>query len=128
MRFAEAVRSQVTPGSMVWVQDYHLMLLPMMLRGLVDGSAGGEWQKRELSKITEGIEESFATDKEKVPGVKIGFFLHTPFPSSEIYRCVRRVVLRLDRVLMSCVIKDSPGAARDPAWDSVLRSYWVPHV
>ena len=88
MRFAEAVRSQVTPGAMVWVQDYHLMLLPMMLRGLVDGSAGGEWQKRELSKITEGIEESFETDKEKVPGVKIGFFLHTPFPSSEIYRCV----------------------------------------
>ncbi|KIM58333.1 glycosyltransferase family 20 protein [Scleroderma citrinum Foug A] len=95
MRFAEAVRSQVTPGSMVWVQDYHLMLLPMMLRGLVDGSAGGEWQKRELSKITEGIEESFATDKEKVPGVKIGFFLHTPFPSSEIYRIlpVRREIL-----------------------------------
>lgn len=102
MRFAEAVRSQVTPGSMVWVQDYHLMLLPMMLRGLVDGSASGEWQKRELSKITEGIEESFATDKEKVPGVKIGFFLHTPFPSSEIYRCVRRVVSRLDVVLMRC--------------------------
>ncbi|KAL4062134.1 alpha,alpha-trehalose-phosphate synthase t [Scleroderma citrinum] len=95
MRFAEAVRSQVTPGTMVWVQDYHLMLLPMMLRGLVDGSAGGEWQKRELSKITEGIEESFVTDKEKVPGVKIGFFLHTPFPSSEIYRIlpVRREIL-----------------------------------
>ncbi|KAH7884642.1 glycosyltransferase family 20 protein [Phlebopus sp. FC_14] len=96
MRFAEAVRSQITPGAMVWVQDYHLMLLPMMLRGLVDGSAGGEWQKRELSKITEGIEEeNTPTNTEQIPGVKIGFFLHTPFPSSEIYRIlpVRREIL-----------------------------------
>ncbi|KAI6110218.1 glycosyltransferase family 20 protein [Pisolithus croceorrhizus] len=95
MRFAEAVLSQITPGAMVWVQDYHLMLLPMMLRGLVDGSAGGEWQKRELSKITEGIEEHCSPSTEKIPGVKIGFFLHTPFPSSEIYRIlpVRREIL-----------------------------------
>lgn len=87
LQFAEAVRSQITPGAMVWVQDYHLMLLPMLLRGLVDGSASGDWQKRELSKITEGFEQSFSTNTEKIPGVKIGFFLHTPFPSSEIYRC-----------------------------------------
>ncbi|KAG1851580.1 glycosyltransferase family 20 protein [Suillus subalutaceus] len=52
-RFAETVRSQITPGSMVWVQDYHLMLLPMILRGLVDGSSGGEYQKQELTKIAE---------------------------------------------------------------------------
>ncbi|KAH7919719.1 glycosyltransferase family 20 protein [Leucogyrophana mollusca] len=96
LKFAEAVRSQITPGAMVWVQDYHLMLLPMLLRGLVDGAAGGEWKRRELSKITEGIEEErFTTTAEKVPGVKIGFFLHTPFPSSEIYRIlpVRREIL-----------------------------------
>ncbi|KAI6155740.1 glycosyltransferase family 20 protein [Pisolithus tinctorius] len=95
MRFAEAVRSHITPGAMVWVQDYHLMLLPMMLRGLVDGSSGGEWQKRELSKITEGIEELCSPNTEQIPGVKIGFFLHTPFPSSEIYRIlpVRREIL-----------------------------------
>ncbi|KIJ66704.1 glycosyltransferase family 20 protein [Hydnomerulius pinastri MD-312] len=96
LKFAEAVRSQITPGAMVWVQDYHLMLLPMILRGLVDGSASGDWQKQELSKITEGIEEeNFSTNTEKIPGVKIGFFLHTPFPSSEIYRIlpVRREIL-----------------------------------
>lgn len=44
---------------MVWVHDYHLMLLPKMLR-------------EELG------------DRKK--NVKLGFFLHTPFPSSEIYR------------------------------------------
>src|ERR1700761_8637961 len=43
LRFAEVVRAQITPGAMVWVQDYHLMLLPMLLRGLLDGmDAGGE--------------------------------------------------------------------------------------
>ncbi|KAI9323685.1 glycosyltransferase family 20-domain-containing protein [Dichotomocladium elegans] len=42
---------------LVWVNDYHLMLLPGMLR-------------------------------EKLPGVVIGFFLHIPFPSSELFRCL----------------------------------------
>ncbi|KAJ4478598.1 glycosyltransferase family 20 protein [Lentinula lateritia] len=97
MQFAEAVRQQITPGAMVWVQDYHLMLLPMLLRGLIDGNkAGGEYTVNELHKITEGIEgENPTITKEKVPGIKIGFFLHTPFPSSEIYRIlpVRREIL-----------------------------------
>lgn len=44
---------------MIWVHDYHLMLLPAMLREEIG-------------------------DKKK--NVKLGFFLHTPFPSSEIYR------------------------------------------
>lgn len=39
----------------VWVHDYHLMLLPKLL-------------------------------KDANPRIKVGWFLHTPFPSSEIYR------------------------------------------
>lgn len=87
--FAEAVKQQLQPGSMVWVQDYHLMLLPMLLRGLIDGvHTGSNYTQSELSKITEGIEaDDLVTQKPaSVPGIKIGFFLHTPFPSSEIYR------------------------------------------
>jgi len=42
--------------TVVWIHDYHLMLLPRMLR-------------------------------EERPGLKIGFFLHTPFPSYEVFRC-----------------------------------------
>lgn len=76
---------------MVWVQDYHLMLLPMLLRGLIDGHENvGTFTTEELSKITEGVEGDPASSQATVPGVKIGFFLHTPFPSSEIYRCVSR--------------------------------------
>jgi trehalose 6-phosphate synthase len=41
------------------VHDYHLMLLPAMIREMIQDTK---------------------------PNVKIGFFLHTPFPSSEIYR------------------------------------------
>ncbi|KAF2850230.1 glycosyltransferase family 20 protein [Plenodomus tracheiphilus IPT5] len=57
--FARAVAKDVEDNDMVWVHDYHLMLMPSMLR-----------------------EEIGKTKK----NVKIGFFLHTPFPSSEIYR------------------------------------------
>jgi len=98
LQFAEAVRQQITPGAMVWVQDYHLMLLPMLLRGLIDGTtSNGEYVANELDKITESIEgdDPAPLTKEKIPGIKIGFFLHTPFPSSEIYRIlpVRREIL-----------------------------------
>jgi trehalose 6-phosphate synthase/phosphatase len=54
-RFADTVARHARPGDHIWVHDYHLMLLPMMLR-------------------------------ERIPGARIGFFLHVPFPSSEVFR------------------------------------------
>jgi len=97
MQFAEAVRGQLQTGSMVWVQDYHLMLLPMMLRSLIDGKQQNDWARKELDRITEGVDEdaTLAGDAKPVDRIKIGFFLHTPFPSSEIYRIlpVRREIL-----------------------------------
>lgn len=57
--FAREVAKQVKDNDIIWVHDYHLMLMPAMLR------------------------EELGT---RVKNVKIGFFLHTPFPSSEIYR------------------------------------------
>ncbi len=88
MQFAEVVRQQITPGAMVWVQDYHLMLLPMLLRCMIDGRSNvGTFTSEELTKITEGIDvTAFSSTQPPTPGVKIGYFLHTPFPSSEIYR------------------------------------------
>lgn len=53
--FCQAVMDIIKPGDLVWVHDYHLMLLPMLLR-------------------------------RKMPDVPIGFFLHIPFPSFEIFR------------------------------------------
>ncbi len=53
-RFARAVIENYRPGDTVWVQDYHLMLVPAMLRAAL-------------------------------PDARIGFFLHVPFPSSEVF-------------------------------------------
>lgn len=53
--FANEVIKHAEKEATVWVHDFHLMLLPSLL-------------------------------KEKRPDLKIGFFLHIPFPSSEIYR------------------------------------------
>lgn len=98
LQFALAVLKQITPGAMVWVQDYHLMLLPMLLRNLIDGvQTTSEHTLKELLKISEGVssDETLTHNPTKTPNVKIGFFLHTPFPSSEIYRyvhvCLQRV-------------------------------------
>jgi trehalose 6-phosphate synthase/phosphatase len=54
--FAETVLDLARDDDLVWVHDYHLMLLPAMLR-------------------------------KQRPDLKIGFFLHTPFPSYELFRC-----------------------------------------
>ena len=53
--FREALLELIQPDDTVWVQDYHLMLLPRLLR-------------------------------ERLPDVLVGFFLHIPFPSFEIFR------------------------------------------
>ena len=62
--FFKTVESVVRPGDTIWVHDYHLMLLPGMLR-------------------------------RRFPDARIGYFLHTPFPSSEIFRILpwRRALL-----------------------------------
>src|SRR5438093_1047308 len=54
-RFAEVVAANHRPGDLVWVHDYHLMLVPQLVRELV-------------------------------PGARIGFFLHIPFPASDVFR------------------------------------------
>ncbi|KAF8273298.1 alpha-trehalose-phosphate synthase TPS1 subunit [Lactarius quietus] len=98
MRFAEVVRQQIRENSMVWVQDYHLMLLPLILRSFITGPEFARgFTTNELAKIMDGIgsEDYPLEGRVAINGVKIGFFLHIPFPSSEIYRIlpVRREIL-----------------------------------
>lgn len=71
--FANTVLKCYQKGDLIWIHDYHLMLLPGMLR------AG----KRKM---------------------KIGFFLHTPFPSSEIYRMLPQRIEILQGLLSSDLI------------------------
>ncbi|CAO3592094.1 unnamed protein product [Absidia cylindrospora] len=62
--FARTIANNYEPGDIVWIQDYHLLLVPQMLRELR-------------------------------PDALIGLFMHTPFPSSEMFRCIphRREIL-----------------------------------
>ncbi|RKN51322.1 alpha,alpha-trehalose-phosphate synthase (UDP-forming) [Micromonospora endolithica] len=53
-RFAEATADVAEEGAVVWVQDYHLQLVPGLLRALR-------------------------------PDLRIGFFLHVPFPPPELF-------------------------------------------
>ncbi|RAH75137.1 trehalose-6-phosphate synthase [Aspergillus aculeatinus CBS 121060] len=55
--FADKIAAYWRPGDSIWIHDYHLLLLPSMLR-------------------------------ERLPNAEIGFFMHTAFPSSEIFRCL----------------------------------------
>ncbi|KAK0560985.1 hypothetical protein OC844_003460 [Tilletia horrida] len=57
LAFARRIAEQYQPGDMVWVHDYHLLLVPLMLRKLI-------------------------------PDAAIGLFVHAPFPSSEVFRCL----------------------------------------
>ncbi|KAI8577448.1 hypothetical protein K450DRAFT_177698 [Umbelopsis ramanniana AG] len=64
-QFAKVVIENYRKGDIIWVHDYHLLLLPGMIR-------------------------------DRIPDAKIGLFVHAPFPSSEIFRCLpkREEVLR----------------------------------
>lgn len=53
--FAREILEVAGEDDMIWIHDYHLFLLPQLIR-------------------------------EKLPNVSIGFFLHIPFPSSEVFR------------------------------------------
>ncbi|WFD29320.1 hypothetical protein MSPP1_000329 [Malassezia sp. CBS 17886] len=104
--FAETIVEILRPGDMVWVQDYHLMLLPLMLTALLDGtdidvlvpsSCATVGLPTEVPKILSAFRVPPAPDglQPRRCDIKIGFFLHTPFPSSEVYRIlpVRREIL-----------------------------------
>ncbi|KAG8752066.1 threalose-6-phosphate phosphatase, partial [Serendipita sp. 396] len=59
------------PGDLIWVHDYHLLLLPRIFKS--------------ISKAT--------------ADAYVGLFIHTPFPSSEIFRCLPRRKEILDGML-----------------------------
>ncbi|TFK97226.1 glycosyltransferase family 20 protein [Pterulicium gracile] len=66
--FADALAAVYRPGDLIWIHDYHLLLLSKMAR-------------------------------ERLPEAAMGLFLHTPFPSSEVFRCLPRRKEILDGML-----------------------------
>ncbi|RCI04436.1 threalose-6-phosphate phosphatase [Rhizopus stolonifer] len=66
--YADQVIKHYEEGDIIWVHDYHLMLVPQMIRNVL-------------------------------PNALIGLFVHTPFPSSEIFRCLPRKSIGRKEVL-----------------------------
>lgn len=54
-RFARTILAETKPDDLIWIHDFHLMMVPHFLRKMDVGS-------------------------------RVGFFLHIPFPTSEIFR------------------------------------------
>ncbi|KAG2105767.1 glycosyltransferase family 20 protein [Suillus discolor] len=79
--FATRLASVLKPGDLVWVHDYHLLLVPRMLRNAMHSGA------------VSGVGGENGGD------VVIGLFVHTPFPSSEVFRCLPRRKEILDGML-----------------------------
>jgi trehalose 6-phosphate synthase/phosphatase len=72
-QFADAIIDVAEEGDQVWIHDYHLFLVPSMLRG-------------------------------RKKGLRVGFFLHTPFCTSEIFRVLPHRVELLKGVMGADVI------------------------
>ena len=68
VRFADAIVRELRSGDLVWIHDYHLMLVPRLVR-------------------------------ERCPWARIGFFLHTPFPSLRSFANLPHAALLLDGLL-----------------------------
>ncbi|KAF1845802.1 glycosyltransferase family 20 protein [Cucurbitaria berberidis CBS 394.84] len=71
--FADKVVKGYKRGDIIWIHDYHLCLVPQMIR-------------------------------QKLPDAQIGFFLHTAFPSSEVFRCLAARKELLDGMLGSNLV------------------------
>lgn len=70
---ANSIIDAYQDGDVVWVHDYHLMLVPALIR-------------------------------DRIPDAKIGFFLHSAFPSSEVFRCLAARTALLEGLLGATMI------------------------
>src|SRR5437899_12924232 len=89
-RFAEVIAAHHRPGDLVWVHDYHLMLVPQLVRELV-------------------------------PGARLGFFLHIPFPASEVFRTLPNREQPLEGMLGADLLGFHTAASGRPFGASLLR-------
>ncbi|KAE8154762.1 glycosyl transferase [Aspergillus avenaceus] len=75
--FADTVAEQAADGDLIWVHDYHLLLLPAFLR------------------------ERLKKQRKHCP---IGFTLHTPFPAEDFWRALPVQKSLLEGILASDVV------------------------
>jgi trehalose 6-phosphate synthase len=81
-RFAQVTADYAERNGIVWVQDYHLQLMPAMLRALR-------------------------------PDLRIGFFMHVPFPPAELFMQLSRRVELLRGILGADLVGFQTNAGAD---------------
>jgi trehalose 6-phosphate synthase/phosphatase len=95
--FARRIMDIYRPGDLVLVHDYHLLLVPKLLRLLV-------------------------------PDIYVGIFVHTPWPSSEVFRCLPReypsVLQRKTNFLTFLLLR----AEGDPGWHARCQPRMFPDL
>jgi trehalose-6-phosphate synthase len=83
--FADTILLHLRDGDHIWVHDYHLMLLPLMLR-----------QRAEKLNVK----------------ITVGWFLHTPFPESDIFNVLPSKEEILDGILGADLVGFQTDEAR----------------
>lgn len=80
--FAENILPLLNDDDIVWVHDFHLFLLPKLI-------------------------------KQQKPNVKVGFFLHIPFPAYEVFSCLPHNKNILDGVMAADLIGFNDSKYKD---------------
>ena len=99
-KFSQVVADLITGGDVVWVHDYHLALFPRMLREIrneteVVGAGKGK-------KPVPGAPSDTVAAQQKP--VRMVFFIHVPFPTSQVFRELEHGEALLEGMLHADVV------------------------
>jgi len=114
--FLEMLRDMMEPNDIIWVHDYHLTLLPKLIRThlkvVQEAAEAAERGKTEATANGEGgagEEGGGKAAKAKAViapygDVHIVFFLHIPFPTSQIFRSLPNASDLLESMICADVV------------------------
>lgn len=83
LAFVQVLKQFAKPHDQIWIHDYHLMLVPSQLRPL---SLDDNTQKKISDPPSLSPNHPHPNNPNFLDECSIGWFLHTPFPSSEVFR------------------------------------------
>jgi trehalose 6-phosphate synthase/phosphatase len=103
--YADKILETYRPGDLVVVHDYHLLLLPQILRARFAASiVVGSNNITTNNSVDNNIDDDRLDSKYSSEKFHIGFYMHSPFPSSECFRCLGRRKELLEGVLGANVV------------------------
>lgn len=101
-KFSKVVAELVEGGDIVWVHDYHLALMPRMLREARNETKVVSEGKRSHLPLA-SIEET-GDSSNSVRPIQMVFFIHVPFPTSQVFRELEHGEALLEGMLHADVV------------------------